>query len=247
MKIKIIILVLLACLTGYIHAQTREVDAVYLKNGNVYRGAMQNTTLPGTLVIETLCSNTMQFTLEDVDHLSREFIRTGNRNSFVPNSETGYFNRTDIGALIGSGSNDKNLILGVQMVNGYKIKSRIYPGLGTGLEFFNQAFMPLYADFSYYFLNRSVSPFIRGSFGYTIPLEEPIEDWGTHTDSQGGYMYALGVGTSVRISQNNALNISLIYRFQNLRSIQTQDWTQEEIILDTQYNRIAIRVGFLFD
>ena len=133
------------------------------------------------------------------------------------------------------------------MVNGYKINNRMYPGIGTGLEFFDQAFMPMYADFSYYILNRSLSPYIRGSFGYTIPLEDPREEWGTHLDNQGGYMYALGVGTSIRISQNNALSISVIYRFQNLRSIQTQDWTTEKITLDTQYNRIAIRVGFLFD
>ena len=247
LKITIVIVVLLVWFPVWIIAQTREVDAVYLKNGNVYRGSMQSTNVQGTLVLETLCSNTLQFTLDEVDHLAREFIRTGRRNSFIPREENGYFNRTDLGVLIGSGSNDKNLIFGVQMVNGYKINNRIYPGLGTGLEFFDQAFLPLYADVSYYFLNRSVSPFIRGSFGYTLPLEDPIEDRGTNIDSQGGCMVAMGVGTSVRISQNNALNISLIYRFQNLRSVQTQEWNPEKITLDTQYNRIAIRIGFLFD
>ena len=244
-----IILLLILSLSGKnnLQAQKQEVDALHLKSGDIYRGHMQSTGTPGVIVMETLCSNTLQFKMDEIDHLERESIRTGSRNSFLPTNESGYFNRTDLGALIGTGNNDNNLIFGIQMVNGYQLKSRIYPGLGMGLEFFDQAFLPLFGDIVYYIGNRSVAPFVRGSLGYTLPLEDPHQDWGTILDSHGGLMYAVGLGTSIRMSQNNALCISVIYRFQNLRTVQTQDWNDDKVTLDTQYNRIAIRIGFVFD
>jgi hypothetical protein len=60
-------------------------------------------------------------------------------------------------------------------------------------------------------------------------------------------MYALGLGTCIRINQGSALAISLVYRFQSLKSLQIQEWNNEELRLNTQYNRLAIRVGFVFD
>ena len=230
-----------------LQAQKQEVDALHLKSGDIYRGHMQSTGTPGVIVLETLCSNTLQFKMDEIDHLEREIISMGGRSPFLPDNESGYYNRTDLGALIGTGNNDNNLIFGIQMVNGYQLKSRIYPGLGMGLEFFDQAFLPLFGDIVYYIGNRSVAPFFRGSLGYTLPLEDPRQDWGTKLDSHGGLMYAVGLGTSIRLSQNNALCISVIYRFQNLRTVQTQDWNDDKVTLDTQYNRLAIRVGFVFD
>jgi hypothetical protein len=230
-----------------LQAQKQEIDALHLKSGNIYRGHMLSTGTPGVIVLETLCSNTLQFKMDEIDHLERETIRMGRRNSFLPRNESGYFNRTDLGALVGTGNNDNNLIFGIQMVNGYQLKSKIYPGLGMGLEFFDQAFMPLFADVVYYMGKSSVAPFVRGSLGYTLPLEDPRQDWGTILDSHGGLMCAVGFGTSIRMSQNNALCISVIYRFQNLRTVQTQDWNDDKVTLDTQYNRLGIRVGFVFD
>ena len=228
-------------------AQKQDVDAVYLNNGNIYRGHLQNSETTDLIILETLCSNVLRFGPDEIDHLAKESIRTSKSNPFVPIDENGYFNRTDLGVLIGSGNNDKNAIFGVQMVNGYQYKGKIYPGIGMGIEFFEQAYIPLYADISYFISRRSVSPFVRGSLGFSVPLEDPEEIWGVDVENLGGYMYALGLGTSIRINQNNALAISLVYRFQSLRSVQTQEWNNEKITLNTQYNRIAIRVGFVFD
>ena len=83
-----------------------------------------------------------------------------------------------MGVLIGSGNNEKNAIFSTQMVNGYKINSRFYPGIGIGIEFYEQAVVPLFADMSYHFGRNVISPFIRGSIGYSIPVEDPPETWG---------------------------------------------------------------------
>jgi hypothetical protein len=170
-------------------AQKQEVDAVYLKNGEIYRGSLQNHPEKNQIKLQTLCWNTMLFDAGDVDHIDREMVNVKSSRLHVPSS--GYFNQTDLGVLIGTGNNEKNAIFSAQMVNGYKIRSRYYPGLG--------------------------------------------------------YMYALGLGTFVRLNGHNSLSISLTYRFQSLRSVITQDWTDEVLNLNKQYNRIAFRIGLVFE
>jgi hypothetical protein len=152
-----------------------------------------------------------------------------------------------MGVLIGSGNNEKNAVFSTQMVNGYKLDSRLYTGLGIGVEFYEQAVIPVFADVSCHFGRKVFSPFIRGSLGYSWSVEDPPETWGVHTDNQGGYMYAAGLGTFIRLNGHNSLSISLVYRFQSLKSVVSQDWTDEVLNLDKQYNRIAFRIGFVFE
>ncbi len=248
-KVKFLALLALASAVIFpaLRAQELDVDAIYLKNGSIYRGILQDTTETGKIVIETLCANTLLFGRDEIDHISRETVLAGTDGLYVPAKRSGYFNRTDLGALIASGYNDKNVIFSLQMVNGYRFRNRLYPGLGTGIEFYQQAYVPLFADISYFFRLRFLSTFIRGSFGYAVPLEDPEESWGLSIDNHGGFMCTLGLGTTVRISRDNALAISLAYRFQSHRSVQTTDWNNERSTFNTQYNRIAVRIGFVFD
>ena len=234
----------LSCLTN-LAAQKQEVDAVYLKNGEIYRGSLLNHQDGNKIMLQTLCWNTMIFEAGDVDHIDIEMVNAKNSRLHVPSN--GYFNRTDLGVLIGTGNNEKNAIFSTQMVNGYKINSRLYPGLGIGIEFYEQAVVPLFADMSYHFGRNVLSPFIRASIGYSLPVEDPPETWGVSTNNNGGYMYATGLGTFIRLNGHNSLSISLVYRFQSLRSVITQDWSDEVLNLNKQYNRIAFRIGFVFE
>jgi hypothetical protein len=233
-----------SCMTD-LAAQKQEVDAVYLKNGEIYRGSLLNEQDEKKIMLQTLCWNTMVFDTGDVDHIQREMVNVKSSRLHVPSS--GYFNRTDMGVLTGSGNNEKNAIFSTHMVNGYKINSRFYPGLGIGIEFYEQAVVPLFADVSYHFSRNVLSPFVRGSVGYSMPVEDPPENWGMHTNNNGGLMYAAGLGTLIRLNGHNAISLSLVYRFQSLKSVITQDWTDEVMNLNKQYNRIAFRIGFLFE
>lgn len=228
-----------------LEAQKQEVDAVYLKNGEIYRGSLLNQPDGNRFMLETLCWNTIIIPAGDVDHIDREIVNVESKRLHVPSS--GYFNRTDLGLLIGTGNNEKNAIFSTQMVNGYKIHSKFYPGIGIGIEFYEQAVVPLFADMSYHFSRNVLSPFVRGSIGYSVPVEDPPEVWGVSQHNNGGYMYAAGLGTFIRLNGHNSLSISLIYRFQSLRSVITQDWSDEVLNLNKQYNRIGFRIGFVFE
>jgi hypothetical protein len=226
-------------------AQKQEVDAVYLKNGEIFRGTLLDHQAPGLVQIETLCWNRRVFPAGEVEHIGRETVNLRSGRMKLPSS--GYFNRTDLGILIGSGNNEKNAIFSTQMVNGYRINSRFYPGIGLGLEFYEQAVLPLFADLTCVLGRNALAPFVRGSAGYAFPLEDPPETWGVRTNNKGGGLYGAGIGTFIRLNGHNALAISLEYRFQSLKSTTTQDWNDEVLNLEKQYNRMALRVGFLFD
>jgi hypothetical protein len=83
--------------------------------------------------------------------------------------------------------------------------------------------------------------------GYVFPIEDPPQEWGSHTDNRGGMMMSAGAGTSIRTGPSSTLVISLEYRFQNLKSVYTEDWNDEILNLKTQYNRIAFRIGYIFE
>ncbi len=226
-------------------AQKQEVDVVYLNSGEIYRGTLQHHPDEHLIMLQTLCWNTMIFNTGDVDHIDREMQNTGSPRMHVPSH--GYFNRTDLGVLIGTGNNEKNAIFSAQMVNGYAIGSRLYPGLGIGIEFYEQAVVPLFADLTCHIGRNVISPFVRGSIGYSVSVEDPPDIWGVYTNSIGGCMYAAGLGTFIRLNGHNALSLSLVYRFQSLKSVVTQDWNDEVLNLNKQYNRIAFRIGFVFE
>jgi hypothetical protein len=242
-----LLLIVLICkfFPGDLSAQRREVDAVYLKSGEIYRGSLQPHEDDNLIRLETLCWNTMIFHAGEVDHIDREMMNIGRQRNYLPSS--GYFNRTDLGVLTGSGNNEKNAIFSAQMVNGYKIKSRFYTGLGIGVEFYEQAVIPLFADLTCHLGRKVLSPFLRGSIGYSIPVEDPPETWGVSTNNHGGWMYVGGLGTFIRLNGHNSLSISVVYRFQSLKSVISQDWNDEVLNLNKQYNRLAFRIGFVFE
>jgi hypothetical protein len=228
-------------------AQKHTVDAIYLSNGEVFRGSIQETLDPDKLCLETLCLNTRLFSKDEISRIEQEKINYQAFRYGKESSVRGYFNRTDLGLLIGSGNNSGNVVFSLQMVNGYKLGRRYYPGIGTGLEFYDYAVVPVFADFTYAITESRVGPFLRGSIGYSIPIEEPREQWGTLTKNKGGILLAAGVGTSIRTGSSSALTLSLVYRFQSLKSVYEEEWTDDVLNLERQLNRIALRIGFLFD
>jgi len=248
-QVRILVFVIsfiIGILPDILYGQKQEVDAVYLKNGEVYRGTLLDQAGGNMLRIQTLCFNTRLFPGDEILRIEREEVDLDLLGRHSGKSH-GYYNRTELGTLIGSGSNEKNTIFSAQMVNGYKAGRRYYPGIGVGIEFYEQAVIPFFADFTYAFLNQGVTPFLRGSFGYSIPLEDPPEQWGASTKNQGGILYSAGIGTSIPTGQTSSLVISILYRFQSLKSVYTEQWNDDELRLEKQYNRIALRIGFLFD
>jgi hypothetical protein len=227
--------------------QKGSVDVVYLKNGEVFRGEIKEYPDPSRVCLKTLCLNTRLFPTADIDRIERDKINLLHQLPGLESSERGYFNRTGLGVLIGSGNQQNNLVLSLQMVNGYKIRGKYYPGIGTGIEFYDHAVLPAWGDFTYVMGRQRVNPFLRAGAGYSLALEDPPDQWGTSTDHRGGVLCLAGVGTLVRTGISSSLVISVVYRFQSLKSVYTEAWNEDVLNLERQYNRLSLRVGFMFD
>lgn len=230
-----------------LNGQKQEVDVVHLINGEAYRGRILDQPDPEIVQLETLCLNTRIFKLGDIRYTDREEINLTTYLYGAKKPPRGYFNRTDLGVLVGSGQNQQNAILSIQMVNGYRFGSRFYPGIGAGIEFYEQAYVPLFADFGLSLTRGRVSPVFRASAGFAVSLEDPPETWGSRTDNRGGPLCGLGLGTSIRTGASSAFVVSLVYRFQSLHYVYTEDWNEDVLNLERRFNRIAIRLGFMFD
>ncbi len=237
---------LLIMIPAGLSAQKRVVDVIYLNSGEVFKGHMRESPDPDKIRLETLCLNTRFFPKGEINRIEEEKINMKTMRYGKEPSVQGYFNKTDLGLLIGSG-NSNNVAFSIQMVNGYKFGGKYYPGIGTGLEFYGHTVLPLYADFTYALAENHVSPFLKASFGYSIPIEESRGQWGASTENKGGIMFAVGVGTMIRTGVHSAMSISLVYRYQSLRSVYTEDWNNDVVNLEKQMNRVALRFGFIFD
>ena len=243
---KIGILVLLLNFAGIpgVNAQ-KDVDVLYLANGNVIRGYLIDQPDSSLIRIETLSHNIYQFSTDEIASAGKELLQTRKNRPFNP-MESGYNNITDFGFLIATGYNEKNAIFSALSTHSYLFRNGLSPGMGTGLEFFEQPTIPLYLSCSWQMYTQKFSPFAGVKTGYSFALEDPVYVWEYTTDAIGGMMWSAGIGTRIWLSHRNAMVISLLYRYQGIHSVRTWEWTGEKTELLKKYNRLELRVGFQF-
>ncbi len=237
-----IILLFLFKIQSLLYSQPSKIDAVYLENGSIIRGKILEDSDTSIIRIETLCHNVWVFNKHEISKIERQ--KPGYSINGKPK---GYYNLTDIGLIIGSGNNDKNIIFGIHMINGYKWENHICTGAGLGIEFFEYMIIPTFADLRYQWLNRTISPYVLFNAGYAFPLQDPESYWGTINDAKGGMLWSTGIGTNFRINEHNAVSLGLIYRYQKLRTIYTTEWNDEETEILKKYERLSIRIGLVFE
>ncbi|KPK86601.1 MAG: hypothetical protein AMS27_04760 [Bacteroides sp. SM23_62_1] len=229
-----------------VSGQKYTVDVIRLKNGDVYKGIVIEQPDPGVLKIETLCQNIMHFNRKDVESITSEKFKP--YSSAIPSSfgPKGYLNITDFGMLIGTGNNSKNAILSISSFNGYGFSSRYIVGAGIGVELFETIILPMYFETRWIIANNKFTPFLNLKAGYSLALEDPVSYWGENYNSTGGYLYGTGIGVLIWTNNRNAFEINFHYRYQDIKTVRTYEWSHETTTLTTKYNRLELKFGFLF-
>ncbi len=171
-------------------------------------------------------------------------------------SFTGYYNVTDLGFLVGSTSNVNNAPFSFLIVNGYQFTENIGVGIGAGVEFFSESYLPLVLDARYYFRKANFSPyaFIRG--GYLFALEENTDHyinydypaWSSvipyphyECKPKGGWMINPGLGIRNMFNEHFGLVFSAAYRFQSLH----YDYSNDSELIQNS-NRLDLKIGIIF-
>ncbi|WP_430816625.1 hypothetical protein [Carboxylicivirga sp. RSCT41] len=157
--------------------------------------------------------------------------------------ETGYFNYTSLGSLIGSKNDDKTYITSLLMEHNYQFNKTIAAGIVTGVEWLDVTVLPLGPNLKVFFPNRNASGFFWGtSGGYAIALED-MEFWDYEIiDTKGGAFFNTEFGYIFRSNQNFNFFLAAGYRYHEFEFTR-KDWRLNEVERKTSYNRFSIRIG----
>lgn len=241
-------LTLITLVAFNINAQKYTVDVITLQNGDIYRGIIVEQQDSQIVRINTLCHSTLNFNVNDITSIASEEVnlrRSGIKLPFHYESR-GYVNITDFGLLIGTGNDSQNAIFSVSSVNGYTFSSRFITGAGIGIELFETLMMPLYADARVIILKGRITPYAGLKAGYSFSLQDPAAGWGETYDTQGGFTWGAGAGIFIWSSDRSSFELNLSYRYQAIHSETTYEWSETTSYYTTIYNRLELRLGFLF-
>lgn len=226
-------------------AQRHNRDAVYLKAGSVVTGSIiQYDSV--SVRISNDCG-IWKYNPEEVDSVSR-FAKKA-RPALKDN---GYYNLSSIGLLFGEGANGYQPLASLTMVNGWQFKQRIFTGIGVGYEFYDWGVLPLFADIKYFFSPDVVTPFVSLKVGYSFPLSNTTgrsDYYGQQSKLFGGVLLNPELGLSVPVGSHNAFVFAIGYHYQELSSEEPENqwyYYQSKRVVYTHYNRISLRVGFVF-
>ncbi len=178
----------------------------------------------------------------------------------TPYSHQGYFNATSFGVLVGAKDNTNSAPFSFMMVNAYGITDQIALGLGVGVDFLSESYMPIVMDVRYFFRQQKFTPFAFVQAGYSVPLDNETNNyylsnpyfslssiWPSEYNSlkpQGGYLFSPGVGLKSMLNDKLGMTFTLAYHFQGLSFDRTTGDKDEA--MEIKMNRLEIKIGILF-
>jgi len=238
MKKLVHVLLLIFCVVPVCLFAQKE-DVVYLKNGSIFRGKIIENTAGVSTRIEMIGRNVMVIPEADIQRIVFNepipFVEQEKKMSPVElTSNVSFY----------GGSNNT---AGFTFITSYRLPCRLALGAGVGIEWFEKQQLPFIADIRYFPLKGSVSPFVYGQFGYSIPLSKHPE--GEYSDFYGGVLAGTGVGLRLNFQNRNAVSFSLGYRYQRAKTVYNNFYwyySSETVKID-EFNRLTFSMGFVFN
>ena len=187
------------------------------------------------------------------DNSSGETLKDRNQDVQI---QKGLYNSTSIGVLSGSSQNQQKAPFSFQSLMLYQFDKHLAAGVGLGIDFLEETYIPFVADCRYYLRGTRFSPFVYAQAGYSVTTENSADQqiiynhydiWpGTYPQPeeikpQGGILLNSGFRVRHMFHNEFGLEISFAYRFQRLGY---KYESNTRIIQD--YNRLNIRIGILF-
>jgi len=230
---------------------------IYLKNGSVLKGKFKYSDNLEKLKVET-DENVWVFNSSEIDSIvdAKAYFKKTHKTE---TSDSPIFVRTEIGVLVGNSENSQSAPLSFTASVNYSIGSGFSAGVGGGIEFLKESYLPVFANFEYKFRDAYSTPYLFLKAGYQIPLEEaeplygnvypvwydympyPNNNSQTATDTKGGFLINPGVGYQRMFSSGFGMSLAFGYQFHRLHYAGENDYG-----LDIDYNRLTIKLGFIF-
>jgi hypothetical protein len=220
-------------------------DVVYLKNGSILRGQLQESASPAFVRIETIGRNLFVFNQEEVARVAREYAPS----TFQYPYTRGYQNITEFGLSVGYRSRvnefsdpGRSLDLSLQTFNGYQFFPVLAVGLTTGIDTYGPVtLLPVALGIRGDITKTKVRPYYGLDAGYAL-------DWLSNpnlpANQDGGFLWSPTLGLKFNSSKTRAFIINLGYRNQKA-SAETRSGNRTTT-QSNHYQRILFRMGMSF-
>jgi hypothetical protein len=237
-----ILLILVIISTLGASAQSKKEVTVYLKSGDVIFGKVLSQDSLGNYRISNSCGITL-LSSGEIDHIEKGgFSRPDLKKS-------GYYNQSTFALLFGEGQDGFQPKPSLTMVNGWQWGQRFFAGFGLGYEHYDRGVMPLFAETKYMFGAESFSPFLSFRIGYAFPVEnqKQTDYYGNITETYGGILLNPEAGIRIAVGSKSAFIAGIGYNYQELSYRETYNiWGNYDKTVFTNFNRISVRLGFIF-
>jgi hypothetical protein len=253
---KLCLLLLIAIITYPVFAQPQK-GYVYLKNGTILKGKYQYTDDLSKLKIES-AGNIWIFQADEIEKVSTKKEQL--TNTFEEeNWNSPLTLRTEIGVLVGNSGNSQTAPFSFSTALNYTIIPKLSAGLGIGLEFLKETYLPAFINMEYKFRDSYSTPYVFLKTGYEVPLEEsnevynvvqpyyyydimPRYDNNTTLDTKGGFVINPGIGYQHMFSSDFGMSFAFGYQFHRLSYTGENDYQ-----MDVDYNRLTVKLGVIFN
>jgi len=172
-----------------------------------------------------------------------------------------FTNFTEGGVLLGNSQDEKKAPFIFNSAMNYGLYKNLSAGIGVGVEFLNETYLPVTANVMYQFRkDKALFPFIRLRAGYQVALESsttinnysyylpppvdyiyPYYPTETKLSAKGGWMFDPSVGVIVYTRPGLGISLAAGYRYQKLKYTGDNDY-----IFWTEYNRLMLTLGVTF-
>ncbi|GEO05106.1 hypothetical protein AAE02nite_27700 [Adhaeribacter aerolatus] len=220
-------------------------DVVYLKNGSIIRGHLQEDSSPAIIRIETVGQNLFVFKPEEVERVAKEYTRTDFKYPYTQ----GYQNITEAGMSVGyrptvNAFSDpgRSVNFTLQTFNGYQFLPALAVGLTTAIDTYGSiTLLPVALGIRGDITKTKVRPYYGFDAGYAL-------DWLSNpnlaANQDGGFVWSPTFGLKFNSHKTHAFILNLGYRNQRATAE-----TRQGNMLTTQRNhfqRILFRMGISF-
>ncbi len=241
MKKHLFFILLLLILSQILSAQ-KSRDALYLKNGSILYGRIIEIT-ENTYRIETLDKNIFAFPSSEVEKFTKENQNPESRKTGGPGFAI------EAGVLAGAQNNSLKAPFSFNILANYTLDKQNIMSLGSGVEFLNSTFAPLFFEYKRLLNENRITPFIFLRGGALMHIGGDGNDANENPyyypkDYRGGPSFGIGTGIS-RVKDDVETYISFSYRYTQT-SYKQNDYNNVTYTYKSNYNRLEIKIGFRF-
>ena len=132
-----------------------------------------------------------------------------------------------------------------QYLTDIKISSRIYYGLGLGIEKYDtETFIPVFLSFKGLIKKKKDAPYLSFQMGYSFAWDKGFNNYANY-NYKGGLLFSTGFGRIFDIKEDYNIMIYVNFKHQ-FAKIDYETFDMNIYTENLNFDMISLRIGFMF-